>query len=207
MTPVRQFEVIPRLSEGLGKTWTAGSSQTANGNFAPQAVIPYPRNMRIEPPYYSHHDAGWARLRFVGNNSLEAPLNVSTHVEHSSASPENSDGIDPDYCCRSVVVRWRRILGSASRPLVKLTMIDFPNHSRFYDVTRHAVRFWGYDSAIEASFFIDEDALAQIQPGVRPDESGFLNAFDANRNKICAAAARVYVRGSRRSYDLGASNF
>jgi hypothetical protein len=44
-------------------------------------------------------------------------------------------------------------------------MIDFPNHSRSYDVTRHAVRFWGYDSAIEASFFIDEDALARIQPG------------------------------------------
>ena len=98
-------------------------------------------------------------------------------------------------------------MGSASRPLVKLTMINFPNPSRSYDVTRHAVRFWGYDSAIEASFFIDEDALAQIQPGVRPDESGFLNAFDANRNKICAAAARVYVRGSRGSYDLGASNF
>ena len=90
---------------------------------------------------------------------------------------------------------------------MKITMIDFPNHSRSYDVTRHAVRFWGHDSAIEASFFIDEDALAQIQPGVRPDESGYLNAFDANRDKICAAAARVYVRGSRGSYDLGASNF
>lgn len=145
--------------------------------------------------------------RFVGNNSLKALLNASAHGEHSSASTENSDGIDPDYCCRSAVVRWRRILGSASRPLVKLAMIDFPNHSRSYDVTRHAVRFWGYDSAIEASFFIDEAALAQIQPGVRPDESGFLNAFDANRDKICAAAARIYARGSRGSYDLGASNF
>ena len=87
-------------------------------------------------------------------------------------------------------------------------VIDFPNLSRSYDVTRHAVRFWGYDSAIEASFFVGEDALAQMQPGVWPDESGFLNAFDANRDKICAAAARVYVRGSRRgSYDLGASSF
>jgi hypothetical protein len=98
-------------------------------------------------------------------------------------------------------------LGSAARPLVKIAMIDFPNHSRSYDATRHAVRFWGHDSAIEASFFIDEDALARIQPGVRPDESGFLNAFDANRDKICAAAARVYIRGSRGSYDLGASSF
>ena len=59
-------------------------------------------------------------------------------------------------------------------------VIDFPNLSRSYDVTRHAVRFWGYDSAIGASFFIDEDALAQMQPGVWHDESSFLNTSDAN---------------------------
>jgi len=86
-------------------------------------------------------------------------------------------------------------------------MIEFPNHSRSYDRTRHAVRFWGHDSAIEASFFIDEDALKRIQPDARPNESGFLNAFDSNRDLICAAAARVYVRGSRGSYDLVAANF
>jgi hypothetical protein len=86
-------------------------------------------------------------------------------------------------------------------------MIEFPNHSRSYDRTRRAVRFWGYDSAIEASFFIDEDALRRIQPDARPNESGFLNAFDSNRDLICAAAARVYVRGSRGSYDLVAANF
>jgi Protein of unknown function (DUF1488) len=86
-------------------------------------------------------------------------------------------------------------------------MIEFPNHSRSYDRTRHAVRFWGHDSAIEASFFIDEGALRRIQPDARPNESGFLNAFDSNRDLICAAAARVYVRGSRGSYDLVAANF
>jgi len=86
-------------------------------------------------------------------------------------------------------------------------MIDFPNHSRSYDKTRHAVRFWGHYSAIEASFFINEDALRRIQPDARLDESGFLNAFDANRYLICAAAAKVYVRGSRGSYDLLAGNF
>jgi len=86
-------------------------------------------------------------------------------------------------------------------------MIDFPNHSRSYDSTRRAVRFWGHDSAIEASFYIDEDAMTRIQPGVRLDESGFLNAFDANRDRICAAAAKVYVRGSRGSYDLGPADF
>jgi len=86
-------------------------------------------------------------------------------------------------------------------------MIEFPNYSRSYDRTRHAVRFWGYDSAMEASFFIDEAALRRIQPNTRLDEPGFLNAFDSNRELICAAAARVYVRGSRGSYDLVADNF
>ena len=97
-------------------------------------------------------------------------------------------------------------MGSPSRPLVK-AMIDFPNHSRSYDATRHAVRFWGYDSAIEASFFVTEEALVRMKPDVRPDPSGFLDAFDANRDKICAAAARVYVSGSRGSYDLVMANF
>ncbi len=86
-------------------------------------------------------------------------------------------------------------------------MIDFPNHSRSYDQTRRAVRFWGYDSAIEASFFVAEDALTRIQPDARRDESGFLSAFDSNRDLICAAAAKVYVRGSRGSYDLVVANF
>jgi hypothetical protein len=86
-------------------------------------------------------------------------------------------------------------------------MIEFSNHSRSYDRTRHAVRFWGHDSAIEASFFIDEEALKRIQPNAGRDESGFLSAFDSNRNLICAAAAKIYVRGSRGSYDLVAAYF
>jgi hypothetical protein len=86
-------------------------------------------------------------------------------------------------------------------------MIDFPNHSRSYDETRRAVRFWGYDSAIEASFYIEEGALRRIMPDLRPDVLGFLNAFDTNRDLIGAAAARLYVRGSRGSYDLVAANF
>ena len=89
----------------------------------------------------------------------------------------------------------------------KVRMIEFPNHSRFYDRTRHAVQFWGHDSAIEASFFISEDALKRIQPNIYPNEIGFLNAFDSHRDLICAAAAKAYVRGSRGSYDLVAANF
>ena len=86
-------------------------------------------------------------------------------------------------------------------------MIEFPNHSRSYDRTRRAVRFWGYDSAIEASFFIDESALRRIQPDACFTETGFLSAFDSNRDLICAVAAKIYVRGSRGCYDLVAANF
>ena len=86
-------------------------------------------------------------------------------------------------------------------------MIDFPNHSRSYDQTRRAVRFWGHDSAIEASFFIEEGALKKIEPNARLDESGYLKAFDLNRDLICAAAAKIYVRGIRGSYNLVAANF
>jgi hypothetical protein len=86
-------------------------------------------------------------------------------------------------------------------------MIDFPNHSRSYDHTRRAVRFWGHDSSIEASFFVDDAALSRLQPGVHLDESSLLNAFDAHRDLICAAAAKVYIRGARGSYDLVAANF
>jgi hypothetical protein len=86
-------------------------------------------------------------------------------------------------------------------------MIEFPNHSRSYDQTRRAVRFWGHDSALEATFFIDESALRRIQPDARADEPGLLNAFDCNRDLICAAAAKVYVRGGRGSYELVAADF
>jgi Protein of unknown function (DUF1488) len=86
-------------------------------------------------------------------------------------------------------------------------MIAFPNLSRSYDPARRAVRFWGHDSVIEAAFFVNEDALRRIDPDVPADETGFLKAFDSNRDRICAAAARVYVRGGCNSYDLDASNF
>lgn len=85
-------------------------------------------------------------------------------------------------------------------------MIEFPNRSRSYDRTRRAVRFWGYDSAIEASFFLEEDALRRLQPKCR-NELDFLSAFDLHWDVICAAAAKVYVRGSRGSYDLVAGDF
>ena len=85
--------------------------------------------------------------------------------------------------------------------------LSFPNASRSYDNTRHAIRFWGHDSAMEASFYVSAEALRRLQPDLRTDETSLLEAFDSNRDRICAAAVKVYARGNRGSYDLLASDF
>jgi hypothetical protein len=85
--------------------------------------------------------------------------------------------------------------------------LTFPNESRSYDRTRDAVRFWGYQSSIECSFFVTADALKRVQPNIRADEAGFLSAFDANRGLICKTAEKVYARGRRGSYELVATDF
>ncbi len=85
--------------------------------------------------------------------------------------------------------------------------LNFPNQSRSYDARRRAVRFWGHDSAMEASFFVTEEALKRVHPSMRLDEAGLLGAFDANRDRIYAAAARVYARGRKGSYDLVSTDF
>jgi len=85
--------------------------------------------------------------------------------------------------------------------------LNFPNRSRFFDTTRRAVRFWGHDTAMEASFFVTEDALKQVQPDMRSDEAGLLSAFDTNRELIYATASKVYARGRKGSYDLQCADF
>lgn len=85
--------------------------------------------------------------------------------------------------------------------------LSFPNQSRSYDATRRAVRFWGYDSAMETSFYVSGDALKSIQPDMQFDEEGLLGAFDAHREAIYAAAAKVYRRGHKGSYDLVSADF
>ena len=85
--------------------------------------------------------------------------------------------------------------------------LSFPNKSRAFDATRRAVRFWGYDSAMEVAFFVTEDALKRVQPDVQPDEAGLLRAFDSNRDLICTRAAKIYRRGRKGSYDLVGADF
>ena len=85
--------------------------------------------------------------------------------------------------------------------------LSFPNQSRSYDPSRDAVRFWGYDSAMEASFFVSGDALRRLQPNLLNDGGSLLGAFDAHRERIYATAVKVYSRRHRGSYDLVASDF
>jgi hypothetical protein len=85
--------------------------------------------------------------------------------------------------------------------------LNFPNQSRSYDATLRAVRFWGHDGAMEASFYVTEDALKRIQPDLRSDEAGLLRAFDLHRVLIQMAAAKAYRRGRKGSYELIPANF
>ena len=85
--------------------------------------------------------------------------------------------------------------------------LSFPNQSRSYDATLRAVRFWGHDGAMEASFFVNEAALKRIEPTMRHDERGLLKAFDSHRDLIYAAATRAYRRGRKGSYELTPADF
>jgi hypothetical protein len=86
-------------------------------------------------------------------------------------------------------------------------VLDFPNQSRFFDSTRHAVRFWGHDRAMEWSFFVTGLALKRLQPSAERDEASLLRAFDSNREKIYAAATKAYTRGRKGSYELSVADF
>lgn len=79
--------------------------------------------------------------------------------------------------------------------------LNFSNESRSYDATRRAVRFWGYNQAMEISFFVTDGALRKLQPGAT-GESAFLKAFDENRDRIRDAASAVYNQGPRGSYEI-----
>jgi len=86
--------------------------------------------------------------------------------------------------------------------------IRFPNASRYYDPTREAVHFWGYNQSMETSFFISIAALQQLAPGTPRREEALLAVFDSNRARIYEVATRVYGHGRLGiSYDLTPANF
>ena len=89
--------------------------------------------------------------------------------------------------------------------------LGFPNPSRSYDADKNCVRFWGHDSTIEVSFFVEADALSRLCPGIDSAESGFLKAFDSVLNRIHKAANKMYVEGGKGkgkyAYVLAANDF
>jgi hypothetical protein len=86
--------------------------------------------------------------------------------------------------------------------------LGFPNHSRSYDPAQRRIRFWGHDNALEVTFFLEESAIFKLAPSTRNVEAGILAAFDSARDRILAAAAKVYVPAQRRSfYILAARDF
>jgi len=87
--------------------------------------------------------------------------------------------------------------------------LNFPNPSCSFDATKNRVEFWGHDSAIEVSFFVEADALKKLCPDMRNAEAGFLKAFDSVRQRIHRVANRVYTRGSTGSHAfiLAAADF
>ena len=75
--------------------------------------------------------------------------------------------------------------------------LAFPNPCRSFDESRNRVRFWGYDRAIEVSFFVETAVLAKLCPGVGSSETGYLEAFDEARSRIYEVADEVYERGGK----------
>jgi Protein of unknown function (DUF1488) len=86
-------------------------------------------------------------------------------------------------------------------------MLNFPNASRSYDATRHCVRFWGYDGALEVSFFVEEAAVFRIAPETRHNQAAVLESFDNNRERILNVARKVYSGRRQGSYALIPSDF
>jgi hypothetical protein len=85
--------------------------------------------------------------------------------------------------------------------------LNFPNGSRSYDARRNLVQFWGHDSALEISFFVEVGALHKLNPRTGNVEEGYLEAFDAARNQIHEAARKVYSRARKGAYLLAAADF
>jgi hypothetical protein len=87
--------------------------------------------------------------------------------------------------------------------------LAFPNPSRSFDETKNRVCFWGYDSTIEITFFVELDALQRLCPDMGSIESAFLQTFDKARSRIYEVARKAYEksRGSAFSFILVADDF
>lgn len=78
--------------------------------------------------------------------------------------------------------------------------LNFPNEVRSFDPVKHRILFWGYDSAIEISFFLEIEALRAICSLGDETEAGILAEFDAARERVHEIATKVWQRGSHDRY-------
>jgi len=85
--------------------------------------------------------------------------------------------------------------------------LGFPNRSRSYDARRNLIRFWGHDSALEISFFVEVAALRKLCSQTMDDEAAYLAAFETVRDRIHDAARSAYSRTQKDVYLLAATDF
>jgi hypothetical protein len=69
------------------------------------------------------------------------------------------------------------------------------------------VHFWGNDSALEISFFVDTGALEIFAPQSGGMEEEYLTTFDAALDRIHAVARKKYSRNRSDAYFLSAEDF
>ena len=87
--------------------------------------------------------------------------------------------------------------------------LGFPNLSRDFDEKRNRVCFWGYDSVIEISFFVETSTLRVLFPQMNGGEAGILQAFDSARERIQQVAQKLYLtsRDASCTFTLAEADF
>ena len=79
-------------------------------------------------------------------------------------------------------------------------MLNFPNRCRSFEPRQDRVRFWGYDSALEITFFLDGATLREMTTGPMSDEAEILKAFDSEMDRIHELARTAYGNDRERSH-------
>lgn len=86
--------------------------------------------------------------------------------------------------------------------------LEFPNRSRSFETPENRIRFWGYDSAIEVTLFIEKATLIKISPDTGSTENALLDTFDSAVERIHQVARKTYKRRDQLYvYVLSADDF
>jgi hypothetical protein len=83
----------------------------------------------------------------------------------------------------------------------------FPNVSRSFDATRGCVRFSGYDRTREVLFFVEQDAIREVDGTALTNSDALLSAYDRHRDRTCKAATKAYGKRDEGSYTLTSADF